>query len=128
MTERLVKAVSNDYVKVLGHPACRLIGQRDGISADFEKVFEECRKHGVIVEVNSQPQRLDLNDVHVMQAIKSGCTLIINTDSHSKEQLNYMRLGIATARRGWAEKKDVINSLHGTRFMRRFLRNSASTT
>ncbi len=77
---------------------------------DFEKVLEKARETNTVLEVNAYPERLDLNDIHVRAAIKAGVKLSIGTDAHDAEQLRYYKLGIATARRGWAGKNDVVNT------------------
>jgi DNA polymerase (family X) len=94
----------------LGHPTGRLLGSRDAYDVDLEAVFKEAAKLGVLMEVNSQPERLDLSDQECRHAKELGVTLAINSDSHSPDQLAYMRLGVATARRGWLEKADVVNT------------------
>jgi DNA polymerase (family 10) len=111
MTERIIRAMRNPYVTIIGHPTGRLVQQRDPYSVDVEQLVEAARKTGTILEVNAAPERLDLKDVHVRLAKESGVLLAINTDAHSTSQLRYMVLGVGTARRGWAEAKDVVNTL-----------------
>ncbi|MCS7172107.1 MAG: DNA polymerase/3'-5' exonuclease PolX [Armatimonadetes bacterium] len=111
MTERIVRAMHNPYVTILGHPTGRLVQQRDPYSVDVERLVEAARRTGTILEVNAAPERLDLKDVHVRLAVEHGALLCINTDAHSPAQLRYMELGVGTARRGWAEAKDVVNTL-----------------
>jgi len=122
MTDRVVKALSNDYVNALVHPTNRLINAREGVNLDLGRVFEVAKDHGVFLEVDAQPKRLDLPDVLVRSAVKAGCKIIIDTDAHSIDQLKYMRFGIATARRGWAENKDVVNALPWPKFRKAFLK------
>jgi len=109
-TERIVKAMENRNVDIISHPTGRLIQYRKGYDIDLQKLFDKAKETGTILEINSQPKRLDLNDINARAAIEHGCRLVINTDAHSTEQLNNMRLGIAVARRAWAKKKDVINT------------------
>lgn len=111
MTQRLIKALENPYVKILGHPTGRRILRRDPFSFDVEKVFEAARRNGVILELNSNPERLDLCDRHVRLARERGMKIVISTDAHAPEHLRLMRYGVVTARRAWMEKKDVINTL-----------------
>ena len=111
MTERLLKALRNPYVRILGHPTGRQILKRDPFSFDLEKVFAEAQKQGVILELNGNPERLDLCDRHVKLARERGMKVIISTDAHHPEHLKFMRYGVTTARRGWLEKKDVLNTL-----------------
>lgn len=110
MTERILAGLDNKHVKVFCHPTGRVIGYRPGYEVDFEKVFEKCAERKIALEVNSFPDRLDLNGENVKKAIEMGCRISIGTDSHNREQLRYIELGVAQARRGWAEKKDVLNT------------------
>jgi len=110
MTQRIIKAMQNKNVDIIGHPTGRLIGQRDEYQMDFDKILQVAKETGTILEINSSPYRLDLNGFHIRRAKEIGIKMIINTDSHQKEQLNLMEYGIAQARRGWAEKKDIINT------------------
>lgn len=111
ITHRLVTALKNPYVSILGHPSGRLINQREACEVDWNAVFDAAVKYNKIIEINSQPQRLDLTDDLVYEAIKKGVKLIISTDAHSTESLNYMEFGVNVARRGWAETKNIVNTL-----------------
>ena len=111
MTARIVKALSNPYVNILAHPTGRLIGERDPYNVDLEAVFAAAKKHGKAVEINSQPSRLDLNDHHARRAKELGVMLSIDTDTHFLDNLENMTLGVATARRAWIGKADVINAM-----------------
>jgi len=111
MTARLLKALANPYVRILGHPTGRQLLKRDPFSFDLERVFEAAKQYGVILELNGNPERLDLCDRHVKLARDRGMKIIISTDAHHPEQLKLMRYGVMTARRGWLEKKDVLNTL-----------------
>jgi DNA polymerase (family 10) len=112
MTDRILSALSNPYVSIWGHPSGRLINERDGIDVNWTKIFEFTSKNKKIIEINSQPQRLDLADDLVYEAIKSGVNLVINTDSHNMNSLDYMKYGIDVARRGFCEKHHIINTLN----------------
>ncbi len=111
MTARLLKALDNPYVRILGHPTGRLILRRDPFLFDIERVFEKARERGVILELNGNPERLDLSDRHVRLARDKGMTVIISTDAHHPEHFKFMRFGVTTARRGWMGKKGVLNTL-----------------
>ncbi len=111
MTARLLKALENPYVRILGHPTGRQILRRDPFQFDVEKVFEAAKKHGVILELNGNPDRLDLSDRHVRLAKERGMKVIISTDAHHPDHFDLMRYGVLTARRAWLEKKDVLNTL-----------------
>ncbi|MCD6500595.1 DNA polymerase/3'-5' exonuclease PolX [bacterium] len=110
MTERIIKAMKNPYIKIISHPTGRILKRRDEYQIDIEKILRAARETKTILEVNSYPERLDLNDVNIKKAIELGIKLVINTDSHHQDHLRYMEYGVATARRGWAEKKDIINT------------------
>jgi DNA polymerase (family 10) len=111
MTARIVKALSNPYVHILAHPTGRLIGERDPYEVDLEAVFAAAKQHGKAVEINAQASRLDLNDHHARRAKELGVKLCINTDTHFLDQLETMALGVATARRAWIGKSNVVNTL-----------------
>jgi len=111
MTARLLKALANPYVRILGHPTGRQILRRDPFTFDLEQVFAAAKKHGVILELNGNPERLDLCDRHVRLARDRGMKVIISTDAHSPEHFRLMRYGVETARRGWLRKEDVLNTL-----------------
>ncbi|MCX6723882.1 MAG: DNA polymerase/3'-5' exonuclease PolX [Candidatus Staskawiczbacteria bacterium] len=111
MTARIIKAIKNRNVDIFGHPTGRLIGKRDEYQMDFDKILEVAKENGTILEINSSPLRLDLNGFNIRRAKTHGLKMIINTDSHNKEQLNLMEYGIGQAHRGWAEKADIINTL-----------------
>ncbi|MFH8341411.1 DNA polymerase/3'-5' exonuclease PolX [Streptomyces sp. AM6-12] len=121
MTRRLVRAVENPYVNVLGHPTTRLIGRRPGVDADWDEVFAACARTGTALEVNAQPDRLDLGDEDILRARAHGVRFAVNTDAHSVPHLAQLRYGIGTAQRGWLTPDEVINTWPLTR-LRRFLR------
>ena len=93
------------------HPTGRLIGERDPYDVDLEQVFAAAKKHGKAIEINASPQRLDLKDVHARRAAELGIPIAINTDTHYLENLDFMALGIATARRAWITRPQVLNTL-----------------
>jgi len=111
MTDRLLAAVENPYTQIVAHPTGRLVLRREAFEYDMEAVLDACAKHGVAMECNAFPDRLDLRDVHLRMAKQRGVKIVISTDSHSTRHLLYMKYGVETARRGWIEKKDVINTL-----------------
>ncbi len=121
MTRRMIRAMENPYVNVIGHPTARLIGRRPPIDLDLEAVFEAAARTGTALEVNSFPDRLDLKDEHILWARRYGPKFAVNTDSHSPVHLSLMRFGVATAQRGWLTKDDVINTWPLAK-LRRFLR------
>jgi DNA polymerase (family 10) len=109
-TERIMKAMDNKYFNILAHPTGRIIGQRRPYEVNLEKVMKEAKKRGCILSLNSNPVRLDLNDVQCKKAKDIGVKIAIVTDAHSIDELNYMKYGVYQARRGWLEKEDVINT------------------
>lgn len=110
MTERILKALENPYVKVLTHPTGRLLNERESFEADWPKIFEFAAKNKKALEINAFPDRLDLTDSLVRKAKKYGVKFVINTDSHKLDQMENMRFGVAVARRGWAAKEDIVNT------------------
>ena len=112
MTERVCHALENRYVHILGHPTGRLIGKRSEFEIDLDRVFETAHKHNVIMELNSHPQRLDLNAGNLRAATKLGLKIAINTDAHRISELDNMQFGVFQARRGWLIPEDVINTYH----------------
>ncbi|MBI3030294.1 MAG: DNA polymerase/3'-5' exonuclease PolX, partial [Candidatus Rokubacteria bacterium] len=111
MTARIVKALEHPSVHILVHPTGRLIGEREPYDVDLEQVFAAAKKHGKAIEINAYPQRLDLKDVHARRAAELGIPIAISTDTHYLDNLDYMALGIATARRAWITKAQVLNAL-----------------
>ena len=111
MTERILKGLDHPKVKILGHPTGRKLNEREGYELEWEKVFEFCRKNNKFLEISAWPERLDLPDFLVKEAVKNEVKMIISTDSHSVEQMNLMKYGVYVARRGWAEKKNILNTL-----------------
>jgi len=117
MTERYLTAIENPYTQIIAHPTGRLVLRREAFDYDMEAVLDACRKHGVVIECNAYPDRLDLCDVHLRLAKERGVKVVISTDSHSTGNLLYMKYGVTTARRGWIEKKEVINTLPADEFL-----------
>src|SRR3989338_3505915 len=110
-TERLQKAMRNPHIDIIFHPTGRVPMRREPIKLDFEAVFKEAARSGTMLEINAHPWRLDLSGELVRKAKKYGVRFMINTDAHSTGDLSYLEYGIAQARRGWAEKKDIMNTL-----------------
>lgn len=117
MTDRIVRAVSSHpKVRILGHPTGRLLLKREGVDADWPAVFAACKKQGVALEINAYPQRLDLPDDLVFDAVRDGLRFCIGTDSHAAKQMGLMKYGVSVARRGWAKKSDIVNTLEYNEF------------
>ncbi|MFP4403376.1 MAG: DNA polymerase/3'-5' exonuclease PolX [Candidatus Woesearchaeota archaeon] len=110
MTKRIIKALKNENLHALGHLTGRMIKKREPYNADYNKIFQVAADNNKLIEINSQPQRLDLNDDFIYRAKKKGVKFIINTDSHTKSNLNFIRFGIGQARRGQLKKSDVVNT------------------
>jgi DNA polymerase (family 10) len=121
ITKRILSAIRNPYVSVIAHPTGRLIGERDPYAVDMEAVLREAAKYGVAMEINAQPLRLDLNDLHIKLAKQYGVPIVISTDTHVASQFDFMSYGVSIARRGWVEKKDVLNTLPYPELMRRLM-------
>jgi len=110
MTARIIRAMKNPNIDIISHPTGRILKRRDEYQIDFDKILRVAREFRTILEINSFPERLDLNDQNIRRAKEAGVKMVINTDSHHKDHLRFIELGIAQARRGWAEKKDIINT------------------
>ena len=123
MTERVIKAMRNPNVDVISHPTGRLINRRDEFALDFDKILTVAKETNTALEINASLFRLDLNDKNIRKAIEKGVKLVINTDAHQKEQLQFIRFGISQARRGWATKDDIINAWPLERLLK-FLQSS----
>lgn len=110
MTERVLKALSHSKVRIFAHPTARLLNEREGVELDWSRIFEFCTKNDKWLEINADPKRLDLPDVIVHEAVKRGVKLTLGTDAHHKDGLDNMLFGVSVARRGWATKKDIVNT------------------
>jgi len=109
-TERIIRAMDSPYFNILGHPTGRIIGGRKPYDIDMERIMQAAKERGCVLEVNSQPDRLDLNDLHCRMAKEIGVKVAVSTDAHSIDDLDRMKYGVGQARRGWIEKKNVINT------------------
>jgi len=114
MTKRVLQALAHPAVNILAHPTGRLINQREPFAIDLERIFHAAKEHDMAVELNAQPDRLDLNDRHLLRAREIGVKIAISTDAHSTGQLQFMSYGIGQARRGWLEKRHVLNAMTRT--------------
>ncbi|MBD3208079.1 MAG: DNA polymerase/3'-5' exonuclease PolX [Candidatus Nealsonbacteria bacterium] len=111
MTERIIRAMKNPQVDIISHPTGRLLKKREEYKVDFAKILRAAKEFNVYLEINSYPQRLDLYAPYIKRCKQEGVKMVINTDAHQTSQMRYMELGVAQARRGWAEKDDIINTL-----------------
>src|SRR6202167_161140 len=116
MTERLLKAVANPNTSLIGHPTGRQLLRREAYQFDFDAVLKAAAKYRVAMELNSYPERLDLNDVHLRMAKQQGVKIVINTDSHHTSHMEKLRYGVTQARRAWLTKEDVLNTLPADKF------------
>jgi DNA polymerase (family X) len=110
VTERLLKAMHNPHVDIIGHPTGRMIPGREGADLDMEAVLKAAAENQVVLEINAHPARLDLDDIYARRAIQMGILLSIDTDAHSESDLDLLHFGVATARRGWVRPQDIINT------------------
>ncbi len=122
MTDRLIRAMENPYVNIIGHPTGRKVLLKEGYELDWPRIFEASKRTNTFLEINAYPERLDLPDTIAMQALNTGCKLIINTDAHSTDQMEFMRLGIGVARRAWARKSDILNTMPLEKLLKAFMR------
>lgn len=120
MTKRVLSGLSHPKAKIFAHPTSRLINQRPPIELDFEKIFAFCKENNKALEINAAPQRLDLTDILVREAVKKEIKMIINTDSHAIDQMDLMQYGVTVARRGWATKRDILNTMEYNELKRWF--------
>jgi DNA polymerase (family 10) len=111
MTKRLIRAMENPHADILFHPTGRVINKRPAYDIDIDAVIAAAKRTGTVLEIDAYPERLDLRDEHVRKAVDAGAKLVIDTDAHSVSHLDFIDYGVATARRGWAEKSDVLNTL-----------------
>ncbi|HEY7316449.1 MAG TPA: DNA polymerase/3'-5' exonuclease PolX [Candidatus Binatia bacterium] len=116
MTKRVLKALAHPAVTILAHPTGRLINHREPSAIDLEEIFHAAKENDIAIELNAQPDRLDLNDLHLFRAREIGAKIAINTDAHNTEQLRFMKYGIDQARRGWLEKRHVLNTMTEPQF------------
>ena len=110
MTERIIKGIENEYVHILAHPTGRLIGKRDPYRVDVERLIMAAAKRGIMLEINAYPERLDLPDIYCRRAKDEGIIMVISTDAHHLDQMRFMKFGVGVARRGWLEKKNILNT------------------
>ncbi|MCZ6491949.1 MAG: DNA polymerase/3'-5' exonuclease PolX [Acidobacteria bacterium] len=116
MTDRLLAAFENPYLNILAHPTGRLVLRREAFGFDLEKIVAEARRRNIAMEVNSFPDRLDLRENHIRLCKQRGVKLVISTDSHHTKHLSHLKYGVLMARRGWLEKRDVLNTLPAAKF------------
>ncbi|MBS3095494.1 DNA polymerase/3'-5' exonuclease PolX [Candidatus Woesearchaeota archaeon] len=117
-TNRMIKAINSGKVNIIAHPTGRIINQRNPYEIDLNAVIKEAKENNVALEINSYPSRLDLNDTNIRLCIENDNKLVISTDSHSAKNLDFMIFGIAQARRGWAESKNIVNAMPFERFIK----------
>jgi DNA polymerase (family 10) len=120
MTDRIVKALKNPYVSILGHPTGRLLLQRDGYRIDYDAIFKAAAAEGVVIEINANPHRLDLDWREIRSAKAHGVKFAVNPDAHHASACGDIRFGIGTARKGWLTKADVINTMTAERALGHF--------
>jgi len=121
MTERIIRVMKNPNVDIISHPTGRILKRRDEYKINLDKILKVAKETRTVLEINSFPERLDLNDINIKKAKEAGVKMVINTDSHHINQLKFIEFGVAQARRGWAEKEDIINS-HSLPKMLKFLK------
>jgi DNA polymerase (family 10) len=123
ITARVINAMRNPYVDIIGHPSGRILGQREESAVDMDEVLRVAKETGTILEVNGTPDRLDLDDVYIRRAVEMGVKLAIDSDAHNLYGLDSLEFGVAMARRGWAEPKDVVNTLPLEELLKALKRN-----
>ncbi len=119
MTDRYLAAITSGVVHCLGHPLGQLIHKREPFELDLDRIFEACVEHGVFIEINAQPERLDLPAQHVRRAKEAGVQFTLGTDAHTMSDLDHMRFGVNVARRGWLAADDIVNTLSLSKFRKK---------
>jgi DNA polymerase (family 10) len=119
ITKRLISAMRNQYVSIIAHPTGRVIGEREEYELDMDEFLKVAKETSTILEINAYPMRLDLKDIYIRRAKEMGISFSISTDTHIDYQLDFIKYGIGMARRGWLEKKDVINTYNYNKLMKR---------
>ncbi|HHG75413.1 MAG TPA: DNA polymerase III, partial [Persephonella sp.] len=109
-TDRIIKAMENPFVNAIGHPTGRLIGMREAYPVDMDAVIKTAKETGTALEINAQPSRMDIDEIWVRKAVEEGVRLVISTDAHNTGHFAFMEVGVSIARRGWATKKDILNT------------------
>lgn len=112
MTRRIVRAIENPHVDLVFHPTCRALGRRRAVDFDFEEVIAACLRTGTALEIDAQPERLDLPDAMVRRAVEAGVLIAVDSDAHAEDELRFIEsFGVGVARRGWAEPRHIINAM-----------------
>lgn len=117
-TKRMIKAIKSNYVNVIAHPTGRIINQRNPYEINLDLIIDEAKSNNVLLEINSYPSRLDLKDTNIRLCVGRNANMVIITDSHAVNHMSFMELGISQARRGWAEKKNIVNTMKFEKFMK----------
>ncbi len=125
-TKRLLKAIENPHVNIIGHPTGRLINKRKGLEPEMSELYAACVEHDVALEINAHPMRLDLRDIHVHAAVEAGCLIAIDCDVHRAEDFDNLRYGVLTGRRGWLDPKGCINTWSKTK-LHKWIRKKHAT-
>ena len=115
MTERVIKAMRNKHVSILGHPTGRLLLSREPYKIDMKEIIRTAAKENVILEINANPHRLDMDWRHLKSALEEGCMFVISPDAHSLEGINDVEYGVNIARKGWLSAANVINTRDWTK-------------
>lgn len=117
LTSRIIKAIRNPHIDIIAHPTGRLLGERDAYEVDIEEILRNAKRYNTALEINAYPLRLDLNDICCKRAKELGVLFVVSTDAHIINQLDYINNGVSVARRGWLEKRDVLNTLSSERLV-----------
>jgi len=127
MNRRVLHAMDNPCVDILAHPTCRLIGKREALAVDIERIIKKAHEKNIILEVNAFPDRRDLNEEYCRLAVEEGVMLSLGSDTHALRQLSNVKYGIKTMRRGWVTKENVINTMPAENLLKKFLKKTLPT-
>ncbi len=123
MTTRIIRAIENPHVDILFHPTGRIINRRAPYEVDMDEIIKAAKKTGTILEIDASPERLDLKDEYIRKCVEAGVKMVIDSDAHSIHGFQFLKFGVAQARRGWAERKDILNTKPLREFLWALLKN-----
>ena len=125
-TKRLIRAMENPHVDMIFHLTGRLINKREAIELDIEEIIRAAKRTGTVLEINASPERADIKDEYIKKCVEAGVKMVIDSDAHAISHFAFLSFGIAQARRGWAEKKNILNTLSLSQFLKHLKNTTGS--